>query len=56
MTPSSIPHETPVGFTVDLLGKDLGLILSLADNVGVTLAAVDAAAEVVERARDPRPR
>ncbi len=45
------PNETPVGFTVDLLGKDLGLIMSLADSVGVTLAAVNAAAEVVERAR-----
>lgn len=45
------PHETPVGFTVDLLSKDLSLILSLADSVGVALAAVSATAEVVEQAR-----
>jgi 3-hydroxyisobutyrate dehydrogenase/2-hydroxy-3-oxopropionate reductase len=45
------PHETPVGFTLDLLSKDLSLILSLADSVGVTLSAVGATAEVIERAR-----
>jgi 3-hydroxyisobutyrate dehydrogenase-like beta-hydroxyacid dehydrogenase len=46
------PHETPVGFTVDLLSKDLSLILSLADSFGVPLAAVRAAAEVIENARN----
>jgi 3-hydroxyisobutyrate dehydrogenase/2-hydroxy-3-oxopropionate reductase len=45
------PHETPVGFTVDLLSKDLGLILSLAESAGLTLAAVSAAAGVIEQAR-----
>jgi 3-hydroxyisobutyrate dehydrogenase/2-hydroxy-3-oxopropionate reductase len=45
------PEEAPVGFTVDLLSKDLGLILSLAEAVGVAPAAVHAASEVVERAR-----
>jgi 3-hydroxyisobutyrate dehydrogenase-like beta-hydroxyacid dehydrogenase len=44
------PEETAVGFTVDLLRKDLGLILSLADSVGLSLPAVTAAAGVIEQA------
>jgi 3-hydroxyisobutyrate dehydrogenase/2-hydroxy-3-oxopropionate reductase len=45
------PHETPVGFTVDLLSKDLGLILSLAERAGLNLAAVSAASDIIEHAR-----
>jgi 3-hydroxyisobutyrate dehydrogenase/2-hydroxy-3-oxopropionate reductase len=45
------PDEAPVGFTVDLLEKDLGLILSLADSLGLALPAVSASADVIERAQ-----
>lgn len=45
------PHEASVGFTVDLLSKDLSLILALAESVGLAPSTVRAAAEVVERAR-----
>jgi 3-hydroxyisobutyrate dehydrogenase/2-hydroxy-3-oxopropionate reductase len=45
------PDETPIGFTVDLLGKDLSLILALAESTGVSLAAVRASADVLDQAR-----
>lgn len=46
------PEETPVAFTVELMQKDLRLILELADRLGVDLAAVNAAEDVLERARE----
>jgi 3-hydroxyisobutyrate dehydrogenase-like beta-hydroxyacid dehydrogenase len=44
------PDETPVAFTVDLMRKDLRLALELADRLGLDLAAVRAADEVLHRA------
>jgi 3-hydroxyisobutyrate dehydrogenase/2-hydroxy-3-oxopropionate reductase len=44
------PDETPVAFTVDLMRKDLRLVFELAERLGVDLAAVRAADEILERA------
>jgi 3-hydroxyisobutyrate dehydrogenase-like beta-hydroxyacid dehydrogenase len=46
------PEETPVAFTVDLMRKDLGLVLELAREAGIELAAVRAADGVLSRARE----
>ena len=44
------PDETPVAFTIGLMRKDLRLVLELAERLGVDLAAVRAADEVLEQA------
>jgi 3-hydroxyisobutyrate dehydrogenase/2-hydroxy-3-oxopropionate reductase len=44
------PEETPVAFTIDLMRKDLRLAFALAEELGVPLAAVRAADEVLARA------
>ncbi len=44
------PDETPVAFTVELMRKDLRLVLDLAEEMGVDMAAVRAADEVLGRA------
>jgi 3-hydroxyisobutyrate dehydrogenase-like beta-hydroxyacid dehydrogenase len=46
------PADTPVAFTVDLMRKDLGLVLELAREAGIELAAVHAADEMLVRASD----
>lgn len=48
------PDETPVAFTVELMRKDLRLVFALADDLGVPLAAVRAADEVLARACELR--
>jgi 3-hydroxyisobutyrate dehydrogenase-like beta-hydroxyacid dehydrogenase len=45
------PEETPVAFPVELMRKDLRLVLELADRFGVDVAAVRAANETLGRAR-----
>jgi 3-hydroxyisobutyrate dehydrogenase-like beta-hydroxyacid dehydrogenase len=45
------PDETPVAFTVDLLAKDLDLIVGLARELGVQADAIEAAAATMQRAR-----
>jgi 3-hydroxyisobutyrate dehydrogenase-like beta-hydroxyacid dehydrogenase len=47
-----LPDETPVAFTVDLMRKDLRLVLELAREAGVELTAVLAADEMLQRACD----
>jgi 3-hydroxyisobutyrate dehydrogenase-like beta-hydroxyacid dehydrogenase len=44
------PEDTPVAFTLDLMGKDLELILSLAREVGAPMAQAELNHELVERA------
>jgi 3-hydroxyisobutyrate dehydrogenase/2-hydroxy-3-oxopropionate reductase len=44
------PDETPVAFTVELMRKDLRLVLDLADRLEIDLTAVRAAGEQLERA------
>ena len=44
------PDETPVAFSVELMRKDLRLAFELAERLGVELAAVRAADDVLERA------
>jgi len=44
------PDETPVAFTVELMRKDLRLVLDLAAELGVEMAAVRAADEILGRA------
>ena len=44
------PEETPVAFTIDLMRKDLRLAFALAEELGVPLAAVRAADEVLAQA------
>jgi 3-hydroxyisobutyrate dehydrogenase len=44
------PDETPTAFSVELMRKDLGLVLELAEQHGVDVAAVRAADEILERA------
>ena len=46
------PEETPVAFTIDLMRKDLRLAFAVADELGVPLAAVRAADEVLARAEE----
>lgn len=46
------PEETPVAFTVDLMRKDLSLVLELACEAGIELTAVRAADEVLRQAGD----
>ena len=46
------PDETPVAFTVELMRKDLRLAFELADRLGVDLATVRAADEVLRRASE----
>ena len=46
------PEETPVAFTIDLMRKDLRLAFALAEELGVPLAAVRAADEVLAQADD----
>jgi 3-hydroxyisobutyrate dehydrogenase-like beta-hydroxyacid dehydrogenase len=46
------PEDTPVGFTVDLMRKDLRLVLELAREAEVELTAVLAADEMLRRACD----
>ena len=44
------PEETPVAFTIDLMRKDLRLAFALAEELGVPLAAVRAADDVLAQA------
>jgi len=44
------PDETPIAFALDLMAKDLDLILSLAREVGVRMDQAERNREVVERA------
>lgn len=44
------PDETPVAFTLDLMAKDLELILALAGDVGARMDQAERNREVVERA------
>lgn len=44
------PDETPVAFTVELMRKDVRLVLDLAGDLGVDVAAVRVADEILERA------
>jgi 3-hydroxyisobutyrate dehydrogenase-like beta-hydroxyacid dehydrogenase len=44
------PEDTPVAFTIDLMRKDLRLAFALAEELGVPLAAVRAADEVLAQA------
>jgi 3-hydroxyisobutyrate dehydrogenase-like beta-hydroxyacid dehydrogenase len=44
------PAETPVAFTIDLMRKDLRLAFALAEELGVPLAAVRAADDVLAQA------
>jgi 3-hydroxyisobutyrate dehydrogenase len=46
------PDETPVAFTVELMRKDLRLAFELADRLGLDLAAVRAADDVLRRASE----
>lgn len=46
------PEQTPVAFTIDLMRKDLRLAFALAEELGVTLAAVRAADDVLAQADD----
>ena len=48
------PDETPVAFTVELMREDVRLVFALADDLGVPLAAVRAADEVLARACELR--
>jgi 3-hydroxyisobutyrate dehydrogenase-like beta-hydroxyacid dehydrogenase len=44
------PEEAPLAFTLDLMGKDLELILALAGDVGAPMAQAELNHEIVERA------
>ena len=46
------PEEAPVAFSVDLMAKDLDLILGLSRRLGVAMAQGEATAEVTRRAVD----
>ena len=46
------PEQTPVAFTVELMRKDLRLVFALADELGLPLAAVRAADDVLARAEE----
>lgn len=46
------PGETPVAFSLDLVAKDLDLILALADEVGVRMDQAGANRAVVEAAME----
>ena len=46
------PGEVPVAFSLDLVRKDLDLILGLARRVGAPMEQLDATAEVTARAVD----
>jgi 3-hydroxyisobutyrate dehydrogenase/2-hydroxy-3-oxopropionate reductase len=46
------PDETPVAFTIDLMRKDLRLAFAVAEELGVPLAAVRAADEVLAQAEE----